>query len=78
MLLCTTRKIPYFTLLVHKENLLNSSLGQMVIECLSSIGEIIEIERVNNALEIWVRESDTKEANLYILFNYSEGVEYFS
>ncbi len=78
MLLCTTRKIPYFTLLAHKENLLNSSLGQIVIECLSSIGEVIAIERVNNALEIWMWESDTKESNLYILFNYSEGVEYFS
>lgn len=78
MLLCTTRKIPYFTVLSHRENLVNASLGKVTIDCLSSVGEIIEIERVNNALEIWVRESDTKEANLYILFDYSEGVEYFS
>ena len=67
------KEISYYTLFVDNSNS-NENMSDIVIECLSNLGNIIDInDESEGAIEIWVKDSDG-EAHIGYLFPYDQGV----
>ena len=70
------REISYFTLAHVSDGQNTFSLGDVVLECLNSIGEIKSIDKVpdGNAFEIWVHYAAEDLMTCLYLFPYDSGV----
>ena len=67
------KEISYYTLFVGNSSS-NENMSDIVIECLSNLGSIIDInDESEGAIEIWIKDNDG-EAHIGYLFPYDEGV----
>ena len=67
------KEISYYTLFVDNSSS-NENMSDIVIECLSNLGNIIDInDESEGAIEIWVKDNDG-EAHIGYLFPYDQGV----
>ena len=72
--LLLSRDIGYYTLFNTQYSLAENSIADEIYECLESIGEIKSIEPTedNDAIEIWVVDSNNNAEPFY-LFDWTEG-----
>ena len=75
MLLC--RDINYYTLFSVKGfDFVGEPLSKELITCIDNVGEIIafDLNETKDAIEIWIKEKQTKKAYCMLFFNYTNGV----
>ena len=76
MLLC--KEYNYYTLFVKNEKELNN-FGKTVVEILQELdGEIYAIDRIQSAIEIWIKPNEIEEPLVFYLFGYDNGVVYYA
>lgn len=76
MLLC--KEYNYYTLFVKEKNGTNKNFGKIVVEILQEFnGEIYAIDKVDSAVEIWIKPQNETEPYVFYLFGYDRGVVYY-
>lgn len=73
MLLCN--ELRYYTVFANKTKN-DSQMATEFISIITNLGEVLDVEysKKMGAYEVWIRNSETQEVNMYALFNYDWGV----
>lgn len=72
MLLCNEQH--YYTIFTFKSCFDANELSNTLFEVVQDLGEIKSIEENSGALEFWIKKKDEDVSNVYVLFDYSQGV----
>lgn len=72
MLLCNEKH--YYTVFALKATFESARITKTLFEIFQELGEIKSIEENNGALEFWIKAKDEETCNVYVLFDYSQGV----
>ena len=67
------KELSYYTLFVSNDNN-DENMSDVIIECLSNLGHIIDINNESEgAIEVWIKDSN-EEAHIGYFFPYDQGV----